>query len=850
MGEEVAQPVKAKIVKEAPEAVLASGTADVATTGTCAGDVENFCTGTKPGEGRLAACLTKQQTEEEKGNIEGKTLTDECKAELASFKIDQGENINKNLPLAAACKDDASKLCADQDPNDPVAVLACLRELKDQVSQPCKDQVFETQVEAAKDYRVDADLHAACEADAKKLCADVNPGEGRVQDCLRDKAVRVSGECQEELFRQEVENADDLRLSHRLFRKCNGDKNRFCPDVKYGGARVKDCLEEHREDSGFSAECRAEFEKMMEARAADFRLDPTLREVCAHDIEEVCVYERDSLDNIEGFDARVITCLQDFREELTRPECQKEVHRLTARASQDVRMDEPLADACFEDRSRLCDGVQPGSARVIRCLQDAREELSYECRATLFDAEVRMAEDIDFKYPMKRACTAEIGRFCSGIEHGHARVIRCLQDHVEEPDMASECKEEITRDQIRSNHDYRLNYRLNVACKADIDALCTEECSPYLGQACGGRVLRCLTEKQDSITSKACKDEVFYFEKMEVNDFRNDVLLAEACRSDVDKFCKHVEPGEGRVHQCLRDSFSKLTESCRKEELKLNIIQARDVRLRPKLNKACSEEIAVFCKGVPPGKGRVFKCLQESLGQADFGGACRAEVEARGQAMQQDYRLDFGVAEACEPDVDRLCAAEKGKAHGNAEVLRCLVRGYSSLNETCQREMSRAVRLALWDFQKGAALTGVCDADVGNVCQAAQESPRARAAWSIGAVGRCLSRNLAENQPLDSECRALVIAAAPKDAQAMFDSSMTAAAIAKRVQELQTAAGIKAQLVNPAGRGAGIITLTGWVALAALASLVVVIVGGTALAYRRWTGLDKPVVVVTKSGDV
>jgi len=36
---------------------------------------------------------------------------------------------------------------------------------------------------------------------------------------------------------------------------------------------------------------------------------------------------------------------------------------------------------------------------------------------------------------------------------------------------------------------------------------------------------------------------VFYFEKMEVNDFRNDVLLAEACRADVDKLCKHVEPG-------------------------------------------------------------------------------------------------------------------------------------------------------------------------------------------------------------------------------------------------------------------------------------------------------------------
>ena len=27
--------------------------------------------------------------------------------------------------------------------------------------------------------------------------------------------------------------------------------------------------------------------------------------------------------------------------------------------------------------------------------------------------------------------------------------------------------------------------------------------------------------------------------------------------------------------------------------------------------------------------------------------------------MQEDYRLDYGVAEACEPDVTTYCAAEK-----------------------------------------------------------------------------------------------------------------------------------------------------------------------------------------------
>jgi hypothetical protein len=46
------------------------------------------------------------------------------------------------------------------------------------------------------------------------------------------------------------------------------------------------------------------------------------------------------------------------------PECQKQVHVLAMRASQDVRLDEPLADACYDDRAKLCDGVQPVRARA------------------------------------------------------------------------------------------------------------------------------------------------------------------------------------------------------------------------------------------------------------------------------------------------------------------------------------------------------------------------------------------------------------------------------------------------------------------------------------------------------
>lgn len=113
------------------------------------------------------------------------------------------------------------------------------------------------------------------------------------------------------------------------------------------------------------------------------------------------------------------------------------------------------------------------------------------------------------------------------------------------------------------------------------------------------------------------------------------------------------------MHQCLREHMGQLTEACRQEELKLNIIQSRDIRLRPKLAKLCSEEIAIFCKDVQPGKGRVFKCLQEKIGQTEFGSSCKAQVEERGRSMQEDYRLDFGVSTACEGDVDNVCSVEK-----------------------------------------------------------------------------------------------------------------------------------------------------------------------------------------------
>ncbi len=54
----------------------------------------------------------------------------------------------------------------------------------------------------------------------------------------RDQRPRLSMLCEEALYRQERENADDIRLSVRLFVNCKEDKKRFCADVEPGGCEA------------------------------------------------------------------------------------------------------------------------------------------------------------------------------------------------------------------------------------------------------------------------------------------------------------------------------------------------------------------------------------------------------------------------------------------------------------------------------------------------------------------------------------------------------------------------------------------------------------------------------------
>ncbi|KIY92688.1 Golgi apparatus protein 1 [Monoraphidium neglectum] len=220
---------------------------------------------------------------------------------------------------------------------------------------------------------------------------------------------------------------------------------------------AKECLEEHREE--LSEGCRSEIDGMIERRVRDFKLDSRLRTACENDIYDTCAYLGD-VDSVGSYESTVINCLQDYSSEIKGDECRAQVKKYLKLAASDIRFDVPLADACYDDRKAFCGNVPPGSAAVIRCLQSMREKLTINCRATLFDEEVRFSENIDFQYPMKQACSKEIGLFCAKVPHGNARVIRCLQEHKADASFGQPCLQEVSHYEQSITKDYRLNYRL------------------------------------------------------------------------------------------------------------------------------------------------------------------------------------------------------------------------------------------------------------------------------------------------------------------------------------------------------------------------------------------------------
>src|SRR5512139_1603333 len=88
--------------------------------------------------------------------------------------------------------------------------------------------------------------------------------------------------------------------------------------------------------------------------------------------------------------------------------------------------------------------------------------------------------------------------------------------------------------------------------------------------------------------------------------------VANGCKSEIEKYCSNVTPGEGRVLACLYAYEDKLSGRC---EYALYDAASRLERAVAALSYAvneCSSDLKQYCAGVAAGEGRLLECLQKN----------------------------------------------------------------------------------------------------------------------------------------------------------------------------------------------------------------------------------------------
>lgn len=93
------------------------------------------------------------------------------------------------------------------------------------------------------------------------------------------------------------------------------------------------------------------------------------------------------------------------------------------------------------------------------------------------------------------------------------------------------------------------------------------------------------------------------------------------CAADARKFCGDVQPGQGRIGKCMKAHEAELSPACQ-EGMKARAEKAEKVR------EDCKPDVEKFCKGIAPGGGRILSCLRAR--QAELAPACAAEFKGAG----------------------------------------------------------------------------------------------------------------------------------------------------------------------------------------------------------------------------
>ncbi|MBC7793009.1 MAG: hypothetical protein H7Z43_04835 [Clostridia bacterium] len=138
-----------------------------------------------------------------------------------------------------------------------------------------------------------------------------------------------------------------------------------------------------------------------------------------------------------------------------------------------------------------------------------------------------------------------------------------------------------------------------------------------------------------------------------------------ACKTDVEKFCKDIKSGEGRIHDCMKSHEAEISTAC-----KADITQR--ATHNKEITEACKDDREKLCTGIEPGHGRISACFEDNAAKLSTG--CKAKLATRGKHWKE-------ARKACAADIKTNCPGVRG---GHGAKLQCIHEHADALSPACK----------------------------------------------------------------------------------------------------------------------------------------------------------------------
>ena len=96
--------------------------------------------------------------------------------------------------FAEGCEKELTTFCKDVTPGEG-RILACLYAFGDQLSPRCEYALYDSVSQLNRTLAAISYAVGECRDDLTAFCSDVDPGEGRLIDCLNRNEDKVSSRC-------------------------------------------------------------------------------------------------------------------------------------------------------------------------------------------------------------------------------------------------------------------------------------------------------------------------------------------------------------------------------------------------------------------------------------------------------------------------------------------------------------------------------------------------------------------------------------------------------------------------------------------------------------------------------